>query len=148
MKTTGLNCNPSKSSQSLTILSLLNLFLALIPRSHFYNLLQAHKQIISIYSPRVSYHNAEVVASTDILHQSGIPQLVQFQVAHKSSEAFSPFTICPIHRIFYYESLCSHHLDESDLIPELLSAFFFECFFFWVKKRVIQSNLSNLRLKE
>ena len=29
----------------------------------------------------------------------------------------------------YYESLCSHHLDESDLIPELLSAFFFECFF-------------------
>lgn len=23
----------------------------------------------------------------------------------------------------YYESLCSHHLDESDLIPELLSAF-------------------------
>ena len=24
----------------------------------------------------------------------------------------------------YYESLCSHHLDESDLIPELLSVFF------------------------
>ena len=30
----------------------------------------------------------------------------------------------------YYESLCSHHLDESDLIPELLSAFFFLVFFF------------------